>query len=74
MNQIITATYTDGMLKPDVQPNLPPGARVRLILEPLENTGEDHQQAWEELDKLCAEFPVDSGGARLTRDQLHERR
>jgi predicted DNA-binding antitoxin AbrB/MazE fold protein len=74
MSQVITATYADGMLKPDVQPNLAPGMRVRLIVEPLEYAPEAIQQAWEELERLCAEFPLDSGGMRLTRDQLHERR
>jgi hypothetical protein len=32
------------------------------------------QQAWEELEELCAQAPLDSGGVHLSRDQLHERR
>jgi predicted DNA-binding antitoxin AbrB/MazE fold protein len=74
MSQMITATYRDGMLKPDVPLNLSPGMRVRLVVEPLEHLPEAVQEAWEELEQLCAEFPVDSGGIRMTRDQLHERR
>jgi len=74
MSQVITATYADGMLKPDIQPNLVPGTRVRIILEPLECAPEATHQVWEELERLCAEFPLDSGGVILTRDQLHERR
>jgi predicted DNA-binding antitoxin AbrB/MazE fold protein len=64
MTQVITAIYADGMLKPDVQPNLPAGARVRLIVQPLDSPT-DRQQASDELDQLCADFPVDSGGERL---------
>jgi predicted DNA-binding antitoxin AbrB/MazE fold protein len=29
MSQVITATYSDGMFKPDIQLNLSPGTRVR---------------------------------------------
>jgi predicted DNA-binding antitoxin AbrB/MazE fold protein len=74
MSQVITATYTDGILKPDVPLNLSPGMRVRLIVEPLASSPELVQGAWEELEQLCNESPVDSGGLRLTRDQLQERR
>jgi predicted DNA-binding antitoxin AbrB/MazE fold protein len=74
MSQVITATYTDGIFKPDVPVNLSPGVRVRLVLEPLEPAPELVEDAWEDLEQLCVEFPVDSGGLRLTRDQLHERR
>jgi predicted DNA-binding antitoxin AbrB/MazE fold protein len=35
MSQVITATYTDGILKPDRPLNLSPGTRVRLTLESL---------------------------------------
>lgn len=34
----------------------------------------DAGRVCDELDALCDEFPIDSQGARLTRDQLHERR
>jgi hypothetical protein len=43
-------------------------------LEPLERTSQEVEEAWEELEQLCNEFPVDSGGERLSRDQPHERR
>ncbi len=74
MGQVITATFENGMLKPDEQLDLPPKTRVRLIVMPLDSSAEAIQDAWDELDQLCAEFPIDSGGQLLTRDQLHERR
>ena len=74
MSQVITATYADGMLKPEGQLNLAPGMRVRLIVELLEHSSDVVEDAWKELEQLCADFPVDSGGMRLTRDELHERR
>jgi predicted DNA-binding antitoxin AbrB/MazE fold protein len=73
MSQIINATYADGMLKRDVEPDLPPGARVRLIVQALEHPS-DSRRVIDEFDQLCADWPVDSGGERLTRDQSHERR
>lgn len=74
MNQIITATFEDGILKPDEPLDLSPHSKVRLVIEPIEPAPEEVRLAWEELERLCVESPIDSGGTRLTRDQLHERR
>jgi len=73
MNQVITATFENGVLRPDQPLGLPSGVRVRVLVEPLQTPGE-RQEAWEEFDRLCEEISVNSGGARMTRDQLHERR
>jgi predicted DNA-binding antitoxin AbrB/MazE fold protein len=73
MNQVIIATFEDGVLKPDQQLVLSPGTRVRLVVEPLDRS-EAARSALEELDRLCDEYPIDSGGALLTREQFHERR
>ncbi len=73
MVQVITATYSDGIFTPDEHLNLLPGTQVRLLVEPLEAASEAAASAWEELNRLCAESSVDSGGHHLTRDQLHER-
>jgi len=72
MNEVITATFENGVLKPDKQLVLPSGTKVRLVLEPLEPSA-GNQTALDELDRLCDESPIDSGGVLLTRDQLHER-
>jgi predicted DNA-binding antitoxin AbrB/MazE fold protein len=70
MGQIITATFENGMLKPDTPLDLPSGSKVRLVVEPVD----PDQAAWEELEKLWETASVDSGGKLMTRDELHERR
>jgi predicted DNA-binding antitoxin AbrB/MazE fold protein len=74
MQQMITAIFEGGMLKPDQRLDLPEHAHVRLIVETLENTPAAAQDALRELDRLCDESPICSTSPRLTRDQLHERR
>jgi predicted DNA-binding antitoxin AbrB/MazE fold protein len=74
MSQVITAIFENGLLKPDERLDWPAGTRVRLIVEAVASSPEDKEQAWQELEKLWDEAGVDSGGVRLTRDQLHERR
>jgi predicted DNA-binding antitoxin AbrB/MazE fold protein len=73
MSQMVTATFENGVLKPDQPLELPSGSRVRVFLEPLEPQAE-RQRAWENVQRLWKEHPINSGGDRLTRDQLHERR
>lgn len=73
MSQVITAVFESGVLKPEEPLNLPPGARVRLIVESVEGQAE-REKAWKEFDQLCEEVSIDSGGHRLSRDELHERR
>jgi predicted DNA-binding antitoxin AbrB/MazE fold protein len=75
MSQTITATFVEGVLKPDEPLDLPAGARVRLVVEPIAiPSPEEADKVWAELEKLWDEVSVDSGGVHLTRDQLHERR
>jgi predicted DNA-binding antitoxin AbrB/MazE fold protein len=74
MYPVINATFENGVLKPDEALNLPAGARLRLYVEVVDSTSNSAPTDWDELDQVCDEFPIDSGGARLTRDQLHERR
>jgi predicted DNA-binding antitoxin AbrB/MazE fold protein len=74
MSQVIFATVEDGVLKPDGKIGLSSGTKVRLTVELCDEATARVEQAWDEFDRLCDEFPVDSGGTSLTRDQLHERR
>jgi predicted DNA-binding antitoxin AbrB/MazE fold protein len=103
MTQVITATFEDGVLKPDVKLELPAGAKVQLVLtsEPRltrdqlhdrptlysrreqareriqrewDASFEQRQQAFDELENYRNEHPINSGGNRMTREQLHERR
>jgi predicted DNA-binding antitoxin AbrB/MazE fold protein len=71
MSQLITATFEGGVLKPHENLDLAAGTKVRLIVTPCDDNASD--DALSELDRLCDDEPIDSGGSRLTRDQLHER-
>ncbi len=73
MSQVITATVQDGVLKPDQDMGLSSGTKVRLTVELCQEVDRQPTLANDELDLLCDEFPIDSQGKRLTRDQLHER-
>ncbi len=76
MAQFFFATYEDGVLKPHEPLNLPTHTQMRVTIELLVNATADLQrrQAWETFERLWLESAIDSGGDRLTRDQLHERR
>jgi predicted DNA-binding antitoxin AbrB/MazE fold protein len=75
MIEVITATFEDGVLKPNGRLNLPPHSRVRLVVQPLdEEADETRRQAWEAAERLWQQSALDSQGARLSREQLHERR
>lgn len=79
----ITATFEDGVLKPDVPLELPEHSQVRITVEPVDaigNTKRNTQEEWDTkkearlaaLEKsLKLAKPL---GEHLTRDQLHERR
>ena len=74
MNQVITATIEDGVLKPHQKIGLATGTKVRVTIEPCDDARAHVNRACDALDKLCEEFPVELHEPLLTRDQLHERR
>jgi len=74
MSQVITATYENGVFKPDTKVDLAAGAKVQLVMTPCTPTLEQRQRALAELERLRTQRPIDTRGERLTRDQLHERR
>jgi len=71
MSEILTAIYQDGAFIPEQETSVVAGARVRLVVEPLREPVD--QRAIEEFDAICDELSVDSGGRRMTRDEMHER-
>jgi predicted DNA-binding antitoxin AbrB/MazE fold protein len=72
MSQVITATFENGVLKPDEALDLPAQARVRVTIDSLEEQQESGE-AWKELERLWNEVDFLPEGDLLTRDQLHER-
>ena len=76
MTTYVSATVIDGMLKPDETIALPDQTRVRLIVEPIEETPRKStaQEAWAAIQERLKQRPLHFGGERYTRDELHERR
>ena len=75
MTSQVTATFTNGVLKPDQALPLADQTRVKLTIEPIEEKShETALAAWEALKAQIKEKPLHFGGQRFTRDELHERR
>jgi len=75
MVQVFAATFVDGVFKPDQRPALSDSARVRLVVQPMDVTeSELADESWATLQHLWSTSSFNSGGERLNRDQLHERR
>jgi predicted DNA-binding antitoxin AbrB/MazE fold protein len=73
MSTQVTATFVNGILKPDQVLPLADQARVRLTIEPLSERG-DPMEAWQSLKAWIKQKPLHGLGRHLTRDELHERR
>jgi len=75
MVQIVAATFKDGVFKPDERPALSDSARVRLVVETIDGdeSSQRREESWTALQRLWSNSNFNSGGQRLTRDQLHER-
>jgi hypothetical protein len=75
MAQVLAATYKDGVFQPDERPALADSARVRLVVEPMDgDESVRHEESWAILQGIWKTSTFDSGGSRLSRDELHERR
>lgn len=83
MSQIVDATFEDGVFKPDSPLDLPPHSRVPLVVEvdgDARNEADrygnspERKAAWERLKAFMAASTYDSGGFKMTLDELHERR
>jgi predicted DNA-binding antitoxin AbrB/MazE fold protein len=75
MSTQITATFVNGMLKPDQSLPLAEQTRVKLTIEPIEEwSPERARAAWQAILARLKERPIHGGGLRFSRDQLHERR
>jgi predicted DNA-binding antitoxin AbrB/MazE fold protein len=74
MAQVIEATYSHGMLRPDVPLDLQESQRVRLTIEPLSPL--DRQKRREALARLkegSRSMNFRSTGPLPSRDELHDR-
>ena len=72
MSNDMTGTVLGGQLKLDEPLSLPDQSRVRVTIQPVVSN-DGWAIALKALDRLRQERPIDSGGLRYTRDELHER-
>jgi hypothetical protein len=68
-----TGTIVAGVVQLDGRIDLPDNSRVRVAVEPLEEWRTRFQTGLKAWKQLRQERPVNSGGSRYTRDELHER-
>jgi predicted DNA-binding antitoxin AbrB/MazE fold protein len=73
MTQITEAIYTHGVLKPAADLNLRELQRVRVIVEPIEDTVGDRDAAVARLKAGIASMQFFSNGTLPKRDDLHDR-
>ena len=69
-----TGMIIAGVLQLDERIDLPDNSRVRVAVVPMEGWRTRFQTGLKAWKQLCRDRPVNSGGRRYTRDELHERR
>lgn len=66
-------TIDGDIIRLDAPLNLPDACRVELTIKPLDV----HEHSWgdfmDDLEQLCRDEPIGSGGVQYSRDDLHER-
>jgi len=77
--QDIPFVYEQGVLKPEGQVDLPEGARGIAHIRETDNSShprpsDSRQRALEVIRRIGESGVFDSGGRKLTRDEMHERR
>jgi hypothetical protein len=70
----ITATVVGGMLKPDAPLSLAEGVQVQVTITAARPVISEWDREFERFLEFSREHPIDSGGLKFNRDQLHERR
>jgi hypothetical protein len=73
MRRETTGTIVAGMLKLDERIDLPDNSRVRVAVESLEEWRTRFKAGLKAWQQLRQDQPINSGGRRYTRDELHER-
>lgn len=77
--QDVPFVYEHGVLKPEGQVDLPEGARgIAHIREtgtsPKSQSSSSRRRALDAIRRIGESGVFDSGGRKLTRDEMHERR
>jgi hypothetical protein len=74
MTKTLNATVNVAVLTLDEPLPLAPGTKVVVVVTADEAKPGSDVDPLDELDRLCEEMPINCGGLKYTRDQLHERR
>lgn len=69
----ITATYENGVLRPDRDPGVPEHTRLRLSIRRVEVTPESSARAKEVFRRIRRSGRIRLDGWHPTRDEIHER-
>ena len=69
-----TGTIQGDVIRLDAPLDIPNDSRVELTIKRLDAPSGTWDDFMDELEQLCVEQPIGSGGVRYTRDELHERR
>ena len=73
-NNEISVTYTGGVLKPDERLDLPEGSRLRAVIRSESPDPAAAAKAMDTIRRISESGVFRSGGRKLTRDEMHERR
>lgn len=73
IKQFVSAAFERGVVLASRGSELPEGARVHMLVTPYSNGVVNGLDSLLDLDQRCDQYSIDSGGIRLTRDQLHQR-
>ncbi len=73
MTQVTEAVYSHGVLKPTRELNLREQQRVRLVVEPIDESRENRSAALARLKAGIAGMQFFSRGRLPTREELHDR-
>jgi predicted DNA-binding antitoxin AbrB/MazE fold protein len=73
MTRITEAVYSQGVLKPTRELSLREQQRVRLIVETIDEPGEEREAALLRLKAGIESMQFFSGGRLPTREELHDR-
>ena len=69
-----TGTIHGDVIRLDAPLDIPNYSRVELTIKRLDAPSGTWNDFMDELEQLCVEQPIGSGGVRYTRDELYERR
>lgn len=73
MTQMTEAIYTGGVLRPLEDLSLREAQRVRLIVQPLDESPLDRTAALKQLREGIEQMQFHSSGRLPSRDELHDR-